>query len=99
MSNIGGAHIWFDPKSAENIKRAQVLVAKNIGGHVPLCLPSSYAPDTIDFLLCHCFQTCTETIHSAIIDLEGILFTLKITIFIVFFHYGYECFLERTVSG
>ena len=86
MSNTGGAHIWFDPKSEENIKREQVLFAKNIGGHVPLCLPSSYAPDTIDFLFCHCFQTCTETVNSASIYLEGMLFTLKITFFHSFFH-------------
>ena len=32
MSNIGVAHTWLDPRSAENIEGAQVIDAQNIGG-------------------------------------------------------------------
>ena len=33
----------MDPRFAENIEGAQVLVDQNIGGALPLCSPCSYA--------------------------------------------------------
>ena len=39
VSNIGEVPILSIPKFAENIGGEELLVARNIGGHVPLCLP------------------------------------------------------------